>query len=295
MICPSCGRECNDEDRYCGACGASLLKRCCKCGKQFSTVKQYCPFCGMDNSDLAIQLRNQEIKTKQDNKKSKVKKILRFIIILIFVLFMLFVFKNIYYYFHDKKAFSEQQIFIGQVLQKQEPTWNHYGEKYNDDYSKSHNAYLALKKNGDQTVSYYIMIDNKFVVANEKYNDMLVKYCHVFFANSYSYKEREELEKEFLECINSDYFEYIFAHSNFIGLSDGSIDISKLVIYTEPYKEKFDFNIVERIKTFFGGGLIIDYSFTENDQGTWVSYPARAIGVTSSNLAMNPSGHITKL
>src|SRR6266487_3404718 len=44
--CPSCGSANQDENRFCGDCGASLAQHCRACGRENPPGKKFCGDCG---------------------------------------------------------------------------------------------------------------------------------------------------------------------------------------------------------------------------------------------------------
>ena len=47
-ICPKCGKEFDDDTRFCSACGTELLSpdSCPKCGAPVNKDSNFCPKCG---------------------------------------------------------------------------------------------------------------------------------------------------------------------------------------------------------------------------------------------------------
>ena len=46
VICPKCGKVCNNNDLHCSNCGTALYKECPKCHKHNSINSIYCSSCG---------------------------------------------------------------------------------------------------------------------------------------------------------------------------------------------------------------------------------------------------------
>lgn len=58
MNCPSCGSANQDDNRFCGHCGAPLVRRCDACGRENPAGNRFCSECGASLADAASLARS---------------------------------------------------------------------------------------------------------------------------------------------------------------------------------------------------------------------------------------------
>jgi predicted amidophosphoribosyltransferase len=66
MDCPSCGSANQDDNRFCGECGAPLVQRCGACGRENPTGNRFCSDCGASLTDTALSERSSTV-TRPDS------------------------------------------------------------------------------------------------------------------------------------------------------------------------------------------------------------------------------------
>ena len=235
LRCPNCGEPVKDGEKYCGNCGTILVKECYKCGKDIPIGKQYCPSCGTDNSEQAIKSFKEKEESNKELEKIKNRKIL---IAIAYAILAIIVITLIVKYSNKCKELAYQNVFVTQFLYDNEREYAPLDKNYKGKY---HSGYLAIKKNSDKTVSYFIIIDNQLVIPDEKYNLLLVSYCQEILNNRRWFDEKVE---ELFVYINNGYFN-LMKYGRIYGAKD--LDFlkkwedeasKKNALYTESYRQR---------------------------------------------------------
>ena len=106
-VCPSCGKECQDNDAFCAKCGTKLETeiKCSNCGKVLVADDNFCPACGTKVENTTVDVKVEEPKKADPETSVKLQEIARKILFfafggaLLFLLVLMFVgcFGDIYH------------------------------------------------------------------------------------------------------------------------------------------------------------------------------------------------------
>ena len=72
--CPKCGKNVNEDFKYCPYCEFKLYKDCSKCGKELRSDWKICPYCGNHDINDKVKKDWAKVEVEKVEKKMKVMK-----------------------------------------------------------------------------------------------------------------------------------------------------------------------------------------------------------------------------